>query len=139
MQIPNLGTDTIANEVTTDPASGIVLPLQIFLRRNLGIALTEILSLDALASDCAIDGQWDSLYVAGPLKIRAGSAHPVHLFAHGVRCLTFSVFRASSTGVASATLLWTPAIRTSCRSSNDFVARPTSKNIGSRRIVREVP
>ena len=38
MEIPNLVTDTIANEVTTDPNNGIALPLHCALMRNLGVA-----------------------------------------------------------------------------------------------------
>ncbi len=43
MEIPNLVTDTIANEVTYEPKSGVALPLHCALMRNLGVALTEIL------------------------------------------------------------------------------------------------
>ena len=57
MEIPNLVTDTIANEVTVDPVSGVVLPLHNALMRNLGVTLTEIAWLDDLAADCAADGQ----------------------------------------------------------------------------------
>jgi len=78
MEIPNLATDTIANEVTTDPVTGIVLPLHVALMRNLGITLAEILSLDKLADDCAADGQWDFLYSAGPLKVFNGTGAPVN-------------------------------------------------------------
>ena len=58
MEIPNLVTDTIANEVTVDPVSGVVLPLHNALMRNLGVTLTEIAWLDDLADDCAADGQY---------------------------------------------------------------------------------
>lgn len=78
MEIPNLATDTIANEVTFHPETGILLPLHLALMRNLGITLAEILLLDELADDCAADGQWDFLYVAGPLKVKRGSGAPVN-------------------------------------------------------------
>ena len=78
MEIPNLCTDTIANEVTIEPETGIVLPLHLALMRNLGITLAEILSLDKLADDCAADGQWDFLYSAGPLKVWNGTGSPVN-------------------------------------------------------------
>ena len=42
MEIPNLVTDTIANEVTTDPNNGVALALHSALMRNLGVTLTEI-------------------------------------------------------------------------------------------------
>jgi kynurenine formamidase len=78
MEIPNLVTDTIANEVTYEPASGVALPLHCALMRNLGVALTEICHLNKLAEDCAADGQWDFLYVAAPLKVHNGTGSPVN-------------------------------------------------------------
>jgi kynurenine formamidase len=77
-EIPNLVTDTIANEVTSDPASGVALPLHCALMRNLGVALTEIVWLDDLAAACAEDGRWSFLYAAAPLKVVGGSGAPVN-------------------------------------------------------------
>lgn len=78
MEIPNLVTDTIANEVTYEPKTGAALPLHCALMRNLGVAFTEICKLDELASDCAADGQWDFLYCAAPLKVVRGTGAPVN-------------------------------------------------------------
>ncbi len=78
MELVNLVTDTIANEVTADPETGVVIPLHCALMRNLGIAFTEIAALDALAEDCAADGQWTFLYTAAPLKVVGGSGAPVN-------------------------------------------------------------
>lgn len=78
MEIPNLVTDTIANEVTTDPNNGVALVLHNALMRNLGVTLTEIADLEALAGDCAEDGQYEFLYVAAPLKVHKGSGSPVN-------------------------------------------------------------
>lgn len=78
MEIPNLVTDTIANEVTMDPVSGVALPLHNALMRNLGVTFTEIAQLDPLAADCVQDGQWSFLYVAAPLKVVNGSGAPVN-------------------------------------------------------------
>jgi kynurenine formamidase len=78
MEIPNYVTDTIANEVTYEPGSGVALPLHCALMRNLGIALTEIAWLDDLADACAADGRWTFLYTAGPLKIVNGTGAPVN-------------------------------------------------------------
>ena len=78
MEIPNLVTDTIANEVTVDPVSGVVLPLHNALMRNLGVTLTEIAWLDDLAADCADDGKYDFLYCAAPLKVINGTGAPVN-------------------------------------------------------------
>ncbi len=78
MEIPNLVTDTIANEVTVDPVSGVTLPLHNALMRNLGVTLTEIAWLDDLAADCADDKQYTFLYAAAPLKIMHGTGAPVN-------------------------------------------------------------
>ena len=78
MEIPNLVTDTIANEVTTDPNNGVALVLHNALMRNLGVTLTEIADLELLAEDCAADKQYAFLYVAAPLKVAKGSGSPVN-------------------------------------------------------------
>ena len=78
MEIPNLVTDTIANEVTTDPNNGVALVLHNALMRNLGITLTEIADLEKYADDCADDKRYEALYVAAPLKVHLGSGSPVN-------------------------------------------------------------
>jgi len=77
-EIPNLVTDTIANEVTADPDSGVALPLHCALMRNLGVTLTEIAWLDDLAEACAADNRWSFLYAAAPLKVVHGTGAPVN-------------------------------------------------------------
>ena len=71
-------TGWIANEVSTDPVSGVALPLHNALMRNLGITLTEIAWLEDLAADCAEDRQYTFLYTAAPLKIVFGTGAPVN-------------------------------------------------------------
>jgi kynurenine formamidase len=78
MEIPNLVTDTIANEVTMDPNNGVALVLHSALMRNLGVALTEIADLEELAADCAEDGRYAFLYVAAPLKVAKAAGTPVN-------------------------------------------------------------
>ncbi|NUR91844.1 MAG: cyclase family protein [Nonomuraea sp.] len=78
MEIPNLVTDTIANEVTYEPESGVALPLHCALMRNLGVVLTEMTWLDDLATACAADGRWSFLYTAAPLKLVNGTGAPVN-------------------------------------------------------------
>ena len=70
MEIPNLVTDTIANEVTFDPNNGVALPLHCALMRNLGVALTEICDLEKLAAHSAGDRQYTFLYTAAAEVIR---------------------------------------------------------------------
>jgi len=78
MEIPNLVTDTIANEVTKDPVSGFALPLHCALMRNLGVTLTEICDLESLAAACAQDSRYTFLYTAAPLKVHRASGSPVN-------------------------------------------------------------
>ena len=78
MEIPNLVTDTIANEQSFDPETGIEMRLHCALMRNLGVAMTEICWLDDLAEACARDGRWTFLYTAGPLKVVGASGSPVN-------------------------------------------------------------
>ena len=78
MEIPNLVTDTIANEVTVDPSNGVVLPLHAALMSRLGVTFTEIIALDELAADCAADKQYTFLYTAAPLKVVRGTGAPVN-------------------------------------------------------------
>ena len=78
MEIPNLATDTIANEVTYDPNNGFALPLHCALMRNLGVTLTEICDLELLAASCAEDNQYTFLYAAAPLKVHQASGSPVN-------------------------------------------------------------
>ncbi|ATY13046.1 metal-dependent hydrolase [Amycolatopsis sp. AA4] len=77
-EIPNLVTDTIANEVTTDPNTGVALVLHNALMRNLGVVFTEICDLEKLAADCAEDGKYTFFYAAAPLKIHRASGSPVN-------------------------------------------------------------
>ena len=78
MEVPNLVTDTIANEVTVEPETGVALPLHSALMRNLGVTFTEIAWLDDLADACAADGRWTFLYAAAPLKVVGGTGAPVN-------------------------------------------------------------
>ncbi|MDP9347507.1 MAG: cyclase family protein [Actinomycetota bacterium] len=77
-EIVSLSTDTIANEVTMDPNTGIVLPLHAALMRNLGVLFSEIIWFENLATDCAEDGQWSFLYAAAPINIVGGTGAPVN-------------------------------------------------------------
>jgi kynurenine formamidase len=77
-EIVSLSTDTIANEVTADPNTGIVLPLHAALMRNLGVLFSEILLFEELADDCAQDGRWSFLYAAAPIHIIGGTGAPVN-------------------------------------------------------------
>ena len=50
-----------------------MVPLHCILIRDMGMPLAEILDLEALADDCAHDGQWSFMFVAPPLHITTPS------------------------------------------------------------------
>ena len=77
MEIPVLGTDTIANERTYHPKTGVALPLHAALMRNLGVLMNEILWLEDLAQDCAQDHRYSFFYAGAPLKVVGGTGAPV--------------------------------------------------------------
>jgi len=77
-EIVSLSTDTIANEVTIEPETGIVLPLHAAIMNNLGVLFSEIIWLDDLAEDCASDEQWSFLYAAAPINVINGTGAPVN-------------------------------------------------------------
>ena len=78
MQIPCLVTDTLANETTYEPDTGIMLVLHAALMRNLGIVFTEMAWLDKLAEDCASDRQFEGLYSASPIPVSLGTGGGVN-------------------------------------------------------------
>ena len=68
MQIPCFLTDTLANETTYEPNSGLMLVLHAALMRNLGVVFMEMAWLDDLAADCAEDRQSDALMPLPPCR-----------------------------------------------------------------------
>jgi kynurenine formamidase len=78
MEIPSLGSDTVASEQTVHPESETLVPLHAALLRNLGVVFNEIDWLADLADDCAKDGQYTFLFVGAPLKVVGGAGSPVN-------------------------------------------------------------
>eukprot|EP00871_Galdieria_phlegrea_P002202 jgi/Galph1/2983/GphlegSOOS_G1601.1 len=74
MEIPALCTDTMANEMTIHPETGVLLPLHCALMRNLGIAFNEY----KLAIACEKHQKYDLLYIGAPLKVWRGTGAPVN-------------------------------------------------------------
>ncbi len=70
-QIAAVGAANIAVEAW-DP--GVVIPLRTPLVRGLGMALLELLDLEALAADRV----WEFMFVAAPLRITGGVGSPLN-------------------------------------------------------------
>jgi kynurenine formamidase len=74
-EVAALATDNWGVEM--QPAEGGFLPLHCVLIRDLGMMLGEMFDLEALAVDCANDGQWDFLFSAPVLRISGGAGSPI--------------------------------------------------------------
>lgn len=70
-----VGSDNWGIEVMPGETEA-VLPVHCVLIRDMGMPLAEILDLDALADDCATDGQWSFMFVAPPLRISNAVGSP---------------------------------------------------------------
>jgi kynurenine formamidase len=78
MEIPSIGTDTIASEQTNHEESGTMIPLHAALLHDQGVIFNEIDWLEDLADDCEKDNQWTFLFVGAPLKVVRGAGSPVN-------------------------------------------------------------
>ncbi len=78
LPVLGIGTDTLANELPTNPRTGEQYPLHRYLLRDRGLQFHEGLWLEELAADCAADRRYVGLYVASPLKMVGASGSPVN-------------------------------------------------------------
>lgn len=77
-EVAAVATDTNMVEVypLEDPA--VMLPLHALCIRDMGLTLGEMFDLEALADDCARDGQWTFLFTAPPLRVSGGVGSPIN-------------------------------------------------------------
>jgi kynurenine formamidase len=73
-----VATDTWAMEVQPCETADVYLPLHIILISRMGLWVGEIFDLDALAADCAADGQYDFFFSAPPLPFSRAVGSPVN-------------------------------------------------------------
>jgi kynurenine formamidase len=78
--IAAIAVDNLAVEAITRAtlADGLILPLHMLALTDMGCPLGEIFDLEALAADCAEDGQYDFLFSAPPLAITGGFGSPIN-------------------------------------------------------------
>jgi kynurenine formamidase len=74
-EIAAIASDNWGIEV--QPAREGFMPLHCILIRDMGMMLGEIWDLEALADDCARDGQWDFFLTAPVLRVTGGIGSPV--------------------------------------------------------------
>nr|WP_246215142.1 cyclase family protein [Modestobacter muralis] len=77
-EIAGIATDTWGFEVRPNEFDVAFQPLHQVAIPNIGLYLGEMWDLDALATDCATDGQWDFFLTAAPLPITGAVGSPVN-------------------------------------------------------------
>ena len=77
-QIAAVAADTWGVEVRPNELPGTFQPLHLILIVSMGLLVGEIWDLDALADDCAEDGQYDFMFVGPPLLIPGAVGSPVN-------------------------------------------------------------
>lgn len=77
-EIAGIATDTWGFEVRPNEFDGAFQPLHQVAIPNMGLFLGEMWDLDALAADCAADGQWDFFLTAAPLPVTGAVGAPVN-------------------------------------------------------------
>jgi kynurenine formamidase len=75
-QVAAVATDTWGMEVRPNEID-VFQPLHLVALVHMGIAIGEIFDLDALAADCAVDGRYEFMLAATPLKITGAVGSPV--------------------------------------------------------------
>jgi kynurenine formamidase len=71
-------TDTWGGEVRPNETDAIYQPLHVVLLVNAGVLFGEMFDLEALAEDCAVDGEYAFLFVAAPLPITGAVGGPLN-------------------------------------------------------------
>jgi kynurenine formamidase len=77
-ELAAVATDTWGMEVLPNQTPDVFQPLHIILIVKMGLLVGEIFDLEALADDCAADGQYEFLFSAPPLPITGGVGSPVN-------------------------------------------------------------
>lgn len=72
-----VATDTLAFECFPGEDPAVLLPVHMLHLRDMGLVQGQLWALDALAADCADDGQLDMLLCATPLPLTGGLGGPV--------------------------------------------------------------
>jgi kynurenine formamidase len=77
LDIAAVATDTMTFEVYPCEDPAVFMPVHMLHLRDMGLAQGQNWDLDALADDCAADGQYDFLLVATPLPLTGAVGAPV--------------------------------------------------------------
>ena len=77
-EVAAIATDTWGMEVLPNETVDVFQPLHIILIVHMGLLVGEIFELEALAADCAADGQYEFLFCAPPLPITRAVGSPAN-------------------------------------------------------------
>jgi kynurenine formamidase len=77
-EVAAVATDTWGVEVLPNETPDCFQPLHMISLRNTGVLFGEIFWLDALADDCAMDGNYAFLFTAPPLPITGAVGSPIN-------------------------------------------------------------
>lgn len=77
-EIAGLATDTWGMEVLPNQTPDVFQPLHIVLLVHMGLYVGEMFDLEAVADDCAADGQYDFFFSAAPLPFTGAVGSPVN-------------------------------------------------------------
>jgi kynurenine formamidase len=75
--IAAIATDTLTFEVYPCEDPAVFMPVHMLHLRDIGVLQGQVWNLDALAADCAADGQYDFLLCATPLPLTGAVGAPV--------------------------------------------------------------
>lgn len=77
-RVAGIATDTWGMEVRPNETPDVHQPLHIVLIVYMGLLVGEIFDLEALAKDCAADGQYDFQFIAPPLPVTGAVGSPLN-------------------------------------------------------------
>lgn len=77
-EVAGVATDTWGMEVLPNESPDVFQPLHIVFLVHMGLYVGEIFDLEALADDCAEDGQYDFFFCAAPLPFSRAVGSPVN-------------------------------------------------------------
>jgi kynurenine formamidase len=76
-EVAVVAADNWGVEIQPSRTPGAFLPLHCVMLRDVGMMFGEMFDLEALAEDCAQDGQWDFFFSAPPLRVPGAVGSPV--------------------------------------------------------------
>lgn len=79
--IAAVAADNYGVEVQPSGIPDVRIPVHLIALAHMGLFLSEILDMDALAEDCAQDGVYEFFYVAPPLPVTKAVGSPVNPYA----------------------------------------------------------